>query len=685
MKPQPDFFINRELSSLAFIERVLEQAKDESLPLLERLQFLCICASNLDEYFEVRVAGLEQQTTYGVMEKTPDGQTPVEELSQIVERVRALVEEQYLVLNELLFPSLREEGIYFLKRSEWTPRQREYVRQFFQNELMPMLSPIGLDPAHPFPKVLNKSLNFIVTLDGDDAYGRPASMAIVRAPRSLSRLIKLPDDYKTHDVDFVFLSSVIHAHIGDLFEGIHVTGCYQFRCTRNSDLLNHDAQAPDLVGALKGQLLARGFGDAVRLEVTTETPEKVTDFLRRQFMLDPNQVYVCNGPVNLTRLNILPSEAGKAHLCYPPFVPHCPDNLTGNHDIFELIRSGDILLHHPFQAFTPVLNFIRQATHDPQVLAIRQTLYRTGSDSEVVGALVEAAHRGKEVTVVIELRARFDEEANIELANILQQAGAHVVYGVVGYKAHAKMLLVVRREGRRLRSYVHLSTGNYHSDNAFQYTDYGLFTCHDKITKDAHSIFQQITAPAGHAKPLSKMLWAPFTLHKGLLRMINREIRHAKNNGTGRIIVKMNALYEQEIVNALCQASQAGVQIDLIVRGICILRPGVKGLSENIRVRSIVGRFLEHDRIYCFENNGEPEIYLGSADWMERNFFHRIEICFPLLDEAISSRVFQNLKRYLDDKKNAWILLEDGTYKKSQRSGDRIYDVQSDLLQRVMH
>lgn len=669
---------------LAFIERVLAQAKDEGVPLLERLRFLCISAANLDEYFEVRVAVLEQQTAYGVVEKTPDGKTPVEQLSRIRERVTKLVAEQYQVLNELITPALRSEGIYFLRRSEWNQSQREFVHTLFQRDLLPMLSPIGLDPAHPFPKVLNKSLNFIVTLEGIDAYGRPASMAIVQAPRSLPRLIQLPDECKVQDVEFVFLSSVIHAHIGELFEGINVTGCYQFRCTRNSDLLINEAQVPDLMRALEGQLPVRGLGDAVRLEVTSESPEKVRDFLRRQFMLDPDQVYICDGPVNLTRLNIPPSEASKPQLRYPVFVPHCPENLAAGCDIFAAIREGDLLLHHPFQSFSPVLNFISQAARDPDVLAIRQTLYRTGIDSAVVEALVDAAHRGKEVTVVIELLARFDEEANVELANLLQEAGAHVVYGIVGYKAHAKMLLVMRREKKRLRNYVHLSTGNYHSDTAIQYTDYGLFTYNNKITEDAHRVFQQITGPAGQARPLKKILQAPFTLHKGLLRLINREIKHAKNNQPAKIIAKMNALHEPEIINALCQASQAGVQIDLIVRGICILRPGVKGLSENIRIRSIVGRFLEHDRVFYFNNNGDKEVYLASADWMERNFFHRIEVCFPVLDEALAARLIGNLNKYLLDRKNSWILRSDGTYKKSSRSGERPFDVQDDLQPRAL-
>lgn len=670
---------------LAFIDRVLAQAKDETLPILERLKFLCISAANLDEYFEVRVAGLEQQTAYGVMEKTPDGKTPVEQLSRIRELVTTLVADQYLVLNELITPALRDQGIYFLRRSEWTKSQREYVHTLFQRDLLPMLSPIGLDPAHPFPKVLNKSLNFIVTLEGTDAYGRPASMAIVQAPRALPRLMKLPDKCKAHDVDFVFLSSVIHAHIDELFEGINVTGCYQFRCTRNADLLINETNVPDLMRALEGRLPARGFGDAVRLEVTPESPEKVREFLRRQFMLDPDQVYICDGPVNLTRLNIPPSEAKKPQLRYPEFVPYCPESLAAGGDIFAVIRAGDVLLHHPFQAFSPVLNFIRQAARDPDVLAIRQTLYRTGSDSEVVSALVDAAHRGKEVTVVIELLARFDEEANVELANVLQEAGAHVVYGIVGYKAHAKMLLVMRRENQRLRSYVHLGTGNYHSDTAVQYTDYGLFTYNNKITEDAHRIFQQITGPAGQTKPLKKMLQAPFTLFKGLLRLINREIRNAKNNRPAKIIAKMNALCEPEIINALCQASQAGVQIDLIVRGICILRPGVKGLSENIRVRSVVGRFLEHDRVYYFANNGDGEVYLASADWMERNFFNRIEVCFPVLDQELIKRVLGNLKKYLEDRKNTWVLQTDGTYNKSLRSGERLLDVQNELQHSVLN
>ena len=674
-----DFYINRELSVLAFNKRVLYQAKDSRVPLLERLRFLGIFAANLDEFFEIRVAGLKHQMIYGATNIGPDNLSIVEQLDLIAQEVRALVDEQYSILNDELIPALRQEDIIFLRRSEWPDRQRAWIKNFFLQELLPVLSPVGLDVAHPFPKVLNKSLNFIVTLSGKDAFGRSSNYAIVRAPRSLPRVINLPPECKTHEYESVFLSSIIHAHVSDLFPGMEITGCYQFRCTRNSDSLI-ETEVDNLVDALAGELSARRFGDAVRLEVANDCPEPLKEFLRRQFMLEPADVYACDGPVNLKRLMKVPDEIQRPDLKYKPLAPKPPPALVDNNDVFKAMRLNDILLHHPFQPFTPVVDFLQQASQDPKVLAIRQTLYRTGIDSAVVKALVNAAERGKEVTVVVELRARFNEAANISLANILQAAGVHVVYGVVGYKTHAKMAMVVRRENHHLRRYVHLGTGNYHSGTARQYTDCGLLTCDAKIGQDVQKIFQQLMAPT-RVRRLEKILPAPFRLHKALVGYIKRETENAKLGKPARIIAKLNALSEAKIIRKLYRASQAGVKIDLIVRGICTLRPGIPGLSENICVRSIVGRFLEHSRILYFENDGNYEIFLTSADWMPRNFFSRIETCTPLQDESIKRTILRDgLLNYLADNVQAWELQPDGHYIKHLSDEGERHSAQDSLL-----
>jgi polyphosphate kinase len=678
---QPELYINRELSLLEFNRRVLELAKDESIPLLERLKFLCICSTNLDEFFEIRVAGLKQQVAYGSVQRGPDNLTPAEQLRRISETAHGLVKEQYEVLNTLLIPKLAAEGIRFLKRSEWTARAASWVKRFFNRELLPVISPIGLDPAHPFPRILNKSLNFIVTLEGKDAFGRNSGIAIVQAPRSLPRLIHIPKQPSDGPHDFVFLSSIIHAHVGDLFPGMHATGCYQFRVTRNSELLVDDEEVDDLLRALEGELSSRRFADAVRLEVADDCPADITAFLLQQFKLTEADVYQCKGPVNMARLLAIYDLVHRPEIKYPGFTPSQPLRITRNVDLFEAIRKGDILLHHPFESFAPVVDFVRQAANDPEVLTIKQTLYRTGSDSAIVEALIDAARAGKEVTVVIELRARFDEAANIELANDLQEAGAHVVYGVVGHKTHAKMILVVRREGRQLRRYVHLGTGNYHARTARLYTDYGLFTCDTAIGEDVHKVFHQLTA-LGKPGKLKKLLQSPFTLHKTLLRHIEREIRFAREGRPARIIAKMNALVEPQVIRVLYKAAQAGVKIDLMVRGVCALRPGIKGVSENIQVRSILGRFLEHTRVFYFLNNGEENVFCASADWMERNFFRRIEICFPIEDKRFKRRMIkEGLESYLTDNTYAWILQSDGTYKRSTPGNHKPRSAQTIILE----
>ena len=676
----PDLFINRELSLLEFNRRVLEQAKSTDVPLLERLRFLCISGSNLDEFFEIRVSGLKQQEALGATQRGPDNLSPTEQLQRIATLAHELVDEQYRVLNDVLFPLLDAEGIRFLRRSQWNAAQEQWLADFFQRELAPILTPIGLDPAHPFPRIINKNLTFIVTLEGKDAFGRNSGMAVVQAPRALPRVVRLAQDLAEHPYDFVFLSSIIHAHVDELFPGMRAVGCYQFRATRNSDLFVDEEAVEDLKIALEGELPSRRFGDAVRLELADDCPREVGQFLTDEFELLPEDVYYCNGPVNLMRLNAIPDLVDRPDLKYPGFSPGVPRRIQAAPDIFAAIRARDILLHHPFHSFAPVLDFLRSAARDPDVLSIRQTLYRTGADSSVVEALIEAAANGKEVLVVIELRARFDEAANIELANDLQEAGAQVVYGIVGYKTHAKMLMVIRRENGELRRYVHLGTGNYHASTARLYTDYGLLTCDPELTADVASMFQQLTA-MGRAGQLNKMLQSPFTLHETMLAQIEAEIAHAKAGRPSGVVAKMNQLIEEDVIQALYRASQAGVRVRLVVRGICSLRPGIKGVSENIDVRSIVGRFLEHARIFVFENGGQTKVYLSSADWMGRNFFSRVEACFPIEDKRIKKAVLQEgIAPYLDDNTQAWVLKSDGSYERAESGADDRRCAQEELL-----
>jgi polyphosphate kinase len=679
----PGLHLNRELSLLAFNRRVLEQAKDERLPLLERLKFLCISSTNLDEFFEIRVARLQQEVVTGAAHGGHDPRTPLEVLKLIGEETHRLVDEQYRVLNEVIIPALEQERIRFVRRTEWNAEQEAWVRQYFEKELAPVLSPLGLDPAHPFPRILNKSLNFIVSLRGRDAFGREGRVAVVQAPRALPRVIRLPREANSGPHDFVFLSSIIHTHVNDLFPGMQVTGCYQFRATRNSELFVDEEEASDLRRAVEGELLARRYGDAVRLEVADNCTDEMANYLLRQFELERDDLFQVNGPVNLSRLLAVHDLVDRADLKFPPFTPGLPRRLVTSKSIFEAIRQGDILLHHPFESFAPVIDFVRQAAADPKVLAIKQTLYRTGPDSAVVDALVEAARAGKEVTVVIELRARFDEAANIGLATRLQEAGAHVVYGIVGYKTHAKMLLVVRREPRRLRNYVHLGTGNYHDRTARLYTDYGLLTCDEDIGNDVHKVFLQLTS-LGRVSKLTKLLQAPFTLNKELLARIEREAQHAQRGKPARIIAKMNALVETGIIKALYRASTAGVQIDLIVRGICCLRPGVPGVSDNIRVRSVVGRFLEHTRVFWFQNDGSEELFCSSADWMDRNFFRRLEVAFPIEEKSLRVRVVREaLQAYLADNTQAWELQSDGGYRRCTPDGTEPRSAQGELLKEL--
>ena len=657
-------FLNRELGQIEFNRRVLAQAENRDNPLLERLRFLCIVSSNLDEFFEIRVAGLKEQIKLGAPGFEPDGMVPRQVFKLVSEQTHLLVARQYQLLNEDILPGLASEGINFLRRAAWNDIQREWIKAFFFRELMPVLTPIGLDPSHPFPRVLNKSLNFAVELEGKDAFGRSSGAAIVQAPRVLPRVILLPREISTSEYNFVFLSSILHAHVGELFSGMNVLGCYQFRATRNSDLFVDEEEVKNLRIALQGELPQRHFGNAVRLEVADNCSPRMADFLLEQFGLVREDFYQVEGPVNLVRLMQVPDRIERPELKYPPFIPGLPATLQKKKatDIFQMIRKNDILLHHPYQSFQPVIHFIQQAAADSGVVAIKQTVYRTGTDSVVMEALIAAASRGKEVTVVVELLARFDEEANINWASRLEEVGAHVVYGIVGHKTHTKMAMIVRREGDKLRRYVHLGTGNYHPSTARLYTDFGLFTCNEEICADVNEVFIQLTG-LGKAGKLKHLWQSPFSFHSQALKAINNEMQIAKAGKPARIIAKMNALLEPQIIRALYAASAAGVKIDLIVRGVCALRPGIAGLSENIRVRSVIGRFLEHSRIFYFRNDGAHDIYLSSADWMGRNFFRRIEICFPVLDARLKKRVLtEGLNPYLKDNSQSWEMDADGHY-----------------------
>jgi len=673
----PQHYINRELSFLEFNQRVLDQALDEAVPLLERLRFLCISCSNLDEFFEIRVAGLKQLIELGGGQPAADGMSIQEQLAAIHDRATRLVEDQYRCLNELLLPALAREGAPLLERRDWSPAAYQWLEQYFEREVEPVLSPLGLDPSRPFPRIQNKSLNFIVRLEGKDAFNRNSELAIVQAPRSLPRVVPLPHEGTGRAC--VLLSTIVQTFVPKLFTGIDVMGCYQFRVTRNSDLFVDEEEIDDLRRALEGELIHRRYGAAVRLEVASECPDDMVKFLHAQFGSNGLDTYFVPGPVNLNRLSAVYDLVQRPDLKYPIFTPGLPKRLAGATDLFAVIRHKDVLLHHPYQSFAPVMDFLRQAAADPQVLAIKMTLYRAGHDSPLVDALVAAANTGKDVTVIVELRARFDEEANIELSNRLQEAGAHVMYGVVGYKTHAKLALVVRRESGSIRRYCHLGTGNYHPRTARQYTDYGLFTCDDEIGQDVHELFLQLTSLTQTPK-LNRLTQSPFGMHEMVLGKIARETAHARAGRPARIIAKMNALVDPQAIEALYRASCAGVKVDLIVRGVCALRPGVPGVSENITVRSIVGRFLEHSRVFYYENAGKPELYCASADWMERNFFRRVEVAFPIRARAQEERIGRDLEVELRDNCQAWNLRSDGTYERIRRGDAAAVNAQMELL-----
>lgn len=678
----PSLYLSRELAALEFNFRVLAMARDPAVPLLERLRYLGIVASNLDEFFEVRVAMLKHYHATGSAHPGPDGMSSGQLLTLIRKRALDLVTEQYSAWQEQISPQLDAEQIHMLTRHQWSTRQKRWLQGYFEHEVLPVLSPLGLDPAHPFPRILNKTLNIAVVLKGRDAFGHEGHMALVRAPRSLPRIIRVPAEVSGSGEHFVFLAELLQAFVDLMFPGFKVVGSYQFRVTRNSELIVEEDEVENLAHALSEELLGRGYARPVRLEIANDCPKAITAMLTRNFQLDDSDVYRCNGPVNIIRAGVIYDWIDRPDLKFPRFNPQLPSALESSRNKFDLIGQRDVLLHHPYQSFAAVIDLLRQAIADPQVLAIKQTLYRAGQDTPLVDLLVEGARNGKDVTVVIELRARFDEAANIHLATRLQEAGVQVVYGVVGYKTHAKMMLIIRREGNALRRYAHLSTGNYHQANSRMYTDIGLMTANPEIGEDMHKVFQQLSG-LGPMIELKRLLHSPFTLYPAVLAKIERETSLARAGHPARIVAKLNALNEAHVIEALYRASQAGVEIDLIVRGACTLRPGLPGISERIRVRSIIGRFLEHSRVYWFANNGQPDLYCASADWMERNLMRRIEVAFPILDPELATRVFEEtLANSLADNTRAWILQSNGRYTPATPDGQPPYNAQQALLER---
>ncbi|MFC3909104.1 polyphosphate kinase 1 [Legionella dresdenensis] len=662
----PEYYINREFTSLAFNERVLQLATDERIPLLERMRFLCICSGNLDEFFEIRVAGLKEKIALASYKANIDGLRAEEIFSQLSKKVHQLTDDIYQIFNDKLLPALRAENIHLLEPERWTDDIRLWVKHYFKNEIVPIISPIALDLAHPFPRLFNKSLNFIISLRGKDAFDRNIDYAVVHAPRSIPRLIPLPSELCEDGGSYsVYLSSIIQAHVHSLFPGMEITGCYPFRLTRNSDLFLREEEIDDLAVAVQRELFSRHYGHVVRLEIDKSCPEPIVDFLLQKHHLHHEDAYYCDGPVNLRRYYNAFNRIDRPDLDYPPLNVQYPEAVHMRRNVFAVLDERDILLHHPYQSYEVVIDFVRQAASDPNVLAIKQTLYRTHSESVMVKALVEAARSGKEVTAVVELRARFDEESNLKLANRLHEGGVLVLYGVMGYKTHAKMTMVVRRSHGKLKRYVHLGTGNYHEQTAKRYTDFGLLTCEPNITNDVQIIFQQLTG-LGKTVKLKELCHSPFTLQKHLLNHIEECINCARQGKEAEINIKVNGLTDKLMIKALYQASQAGVKINLIVRSLCCLRPGIPGVSDNIRVISVLGRFLEHHRVYYFQADGKEYYYCASADLMERNLYNRIEILFPILDDDCRWRIKNEIfKNYLRDNSNSWEMQPDGSYKHS--------------------
>jgi polyphosphate kinase len=636
----PRHFLNRELSWLEFNQRVLDEACDPANPLLERVKFFCIFGSNLDEFFEVRVAGIKQQMESDVAERSVDGLTPGECFQAVTRRVRRMVEDQYRCWREELTPALERAGIRFLKFEQLDAAGRQWVERFYHSQVRPVLTPLGIDPAHPFPQLLNKSLNLIVRLEITQRGVTQRRLAVVQVPRILPRLVQLPAPAGRRH--YLLLGRLIGAYLGDLFPGTRLLGHWLFRVTRNSELYIDEEESGNLLKAVENEVHNRRKGAAVRLEVAHDCPADIREVLLETLGLTAADLYAIEGPINPARLMTLCDGEHPPELRDPPFLAPVATPLREATDLFAVVRERDVLLHHPYENFSSVVDFLQQAATDPAVLAIKQTLYRTGGDRRIIGALMEAVKNGKQVTAVVELKARFDEANNIQWARQLEEAGVHVVYGLVGYKIHGKLCLVVRHEGDAIRRYVHLGTGNYNPATARIYTDLGLLTARPDLAAEVGDLFNLLTGIC-QFQGTQKLLVAPFNLHERMSDLILRETASARAGLPARIIAKMNSLVDPGIIQALYRASQAGVKIDLIVRGICCLRPGVKGLSETITVRSIVGRFLEHSRIFYFENACQPEVFLGSADWMPRNFFRRIEVVFPVEDGNLRERVINEI------------------------------------------
>ncbi len=672
----PLTLLHRETSILHFNRRVLAQAQRADVPLLERLRYVTIVSSNLDEFFEVRVADYLEASRRSGSRVTP------QDVVQLAQAAHELIAEQYAVFNEQVVPALQSEGIVVLNHAERNEEQRAWVRRFFESQVRPLLVPVSLDPSHPFPQVANKSLNFIARLNGRDAFGRDNPTAIVKVPRVLPRVMRLPDGLCQGRQGFVLLTSVIRAHLGELFPGREVVSFSQFRVTRDSDLEVDTDDVVNLRQALRKGLTTRHFGRAIRLEVVHSCPEDLYRFLLQQFELADSSLYRVNGPVNLVRLNELIDLAQAPQLRFAPFEPKWPARLPRGVPIFERLNEGDVLLHHPFESFEPVVQFLREAVDDPDVLAIKQTIYRTGAQSVLMDLLLEAARRGKEVLAVVELKARFDEEANINWAERLEAVGVQVVYGIVGLKTHAKMLLITRREGSLMRRYLHLSTGNYNPKTARLYTDIGLMTADAGLAEDADAVFMQLASQA-RIRKLQHLVAAPFVMHRRLLRHIADVAAAAQDGRPARIVAKVNALTDPALIEALADASRAGAKIDLIVRGACMLPPGLPGATENIRVRSVIGRFLEHSRVLYFrwgERDEDEVLYLSSADWMSRNLYGRIEIAWPIRDVRLRQRLIDEaLVPYLHDQRDAWTLDAVGRYGRVAEAGP---SAQQALMQR---
>jgi len=659
----PAQFLNRELSWLEFNQRVLEEAQDGNNPLLERLKFFCIASSNLDEFFEVRVAGLKQQIESAIVERSTDGLTASEAFREITRRVRRMVEEQYKCWREQLMPLLAKNGIRILDITELAEGDLEWLRDYYQTKVRPILTPLAIDPAHPFPQLLNKSLNLIVRLELARNHEVLKHLAVVQMPRKLPRMVPLPR--KDGRRDYIYLSRLIGHFLSDLFPGTSILGYWPFRVTRNSELYIDEEETANLLKAVENELHNRRKGDAVRLEVEPACPAFIQEALLKTLRLTEDDLYLIDGPLNPTRLMTLYEGDHSHELRDPPFLAAVASALRDRPDIFAAVRERDILLHHPYESFNSTVSFLEQAAGDPDVLAIKQTLYRTGGDRRIIGALESAVRNGKQVTAVVELRARFDEASNIQWARDLEESGVHVVYGLVGYKIHAKSTMVVRREGYDIRRYLHLSTGNYNPTTGRQYTDLGLLTCRPDLGEDVTNLFNLLTGIC-QFQSMKKLLVAPFDLHRRLLGFIANETENAQRGLPARIIAKINSLAERQVIEALYRASQAGVKVDLIVRGICCLRPGLKGLSENITVQSIVDRFLEHSRIYYFENACQPRVFIGSADWLPRNFFRRIEVMFPVEDGVVRERVIREILGItLADNLKSRVLKPDGSYHRS--------------------